>query len=106
MVEAGTPLMAELGGAGVAGAVAGFAAKILVKIFLFFVGIGVLILAYFEHRGFITLDWDNVGRWIVGLSPNTEITAGTLTHHFIGTFTSFLPAGAFTAGFVVGFKYG
>ena len=71
------PLVSTVGGGFVAGALAGYALKKVIKIVAVIVGLFIAALAYLEYQRIITVDWEMVQT----VSQNAITTfANTLTH--------------------------
>ena len=71
------PLVSTVGGGFLAGALAGYALKKVIKIVAVIVGLFIAALAYLEYQRIITVDWEMVQT----VSQNAITTsANTLTH--------------------------
>lgn len=96
----------EVGSGGILGAIAGYAAKKIIKLAMVIVGLIVLGLKYLETRGIITVNWSKVG----GLFPDVSSASGEAAAagtDLAGTFASMLPfGGSFAVGFMLGMKKG
>ncbi|MFQ5758914.1 MAG: FUN14 domain-containing protein [Candidatus Bathyarchaeia archaeon] len=89
------PQLAQLSTGGVGGFLAGYAIKKVVKIIVFFLGLGFLSLLFLSQRGIISIDYEKL---IHAISTSlTDVTG------FLSTTITFLPlASSFAAGFALG----
>lgn len=101
-----TELASTTGGATLAGGLAGFAAKKLLKLLALLVGLQFAFLAYLEHLELIHVNWD-------GLSEGTETFFEMVTTMSVpdGVGASEMATtggafGGFGLGFLVGFRRG
>lgn len=95
----------QLGFGGLAGFVAGYAAKKLARITAILLGLALFALQILAHEGWITIHWDVVQHSAQQLWHGSG--GPTLTDRLWGILTGNLPFGAaFAAGFAVGFKLG
>lgn len=95
---------AQVGFGGVAGFVAGYAAKKLARITALVLGLLFFALQILAHEGWITIHWEAVQ----SSAQQVWHTSGgpALTDRLWAVFSGNLPFGAaFTAGFAVGFKF-
>ena len=98
MMEALTfflPQLAQLSTGGVGGFLAGFVIKKIVKILLFFIGLGALALLYLSQRGIISINYEEL---ISAISTSLADVAG-----FLSATVALLP---FASSFGVGFAMG
>ena len=98
MIEALTfllPQLAQLSTGGVGGFLAGFVIKKIVKILLFFLGLGGLALLYLSQRGIISINYEEL---ISAISTSLADFAG-----FLSATVTLLP---FASSFGVGFAMG
>ena len=98
MIESLTPLLpqlAQLSTGGVGGFLAGYAIKKIVKLAVFFMGLGFLSLLYLSQKEIVNI---NYGKLIDAVSTSlTEVTG------FLSTAIAILPfASSFAAGFTLG----
>ena len=98
MIESLTPLLpqlAQLSTGGVGGFLAGYAIKKIVKLAVFFMGLGFLSLLYLSQKEIVSI---NYGKLIDAVSTSlTEVTG------FLSTAITLLPfASSFAAGFTLG----
>ena len=98
MIESLTPFLPQLGQlstGGVGGFLAGYVIKKIVKLAVFFMGLGFLSLLYLSQNGIISI---NYGKLIDAISTSlTEVTG------FLSTIITLLPfASSFAAGFTLG----
>ena len=71
------PFVSTIGGGFLAGALAGYALKKVMKIAAVLVGLFIAALAYLEYQRIITVDWET----LQAVSQNTTTTfSNTLTH--------------------------
>lgn len=91
----------NVGGAAVAGGIVGWAAKKVLKIVAVLVGLEFGLLAFLQQRGFITVNWDQLGSSLSGLSASAASVPSWLP-----TVASLGVGGGFLAGALVGFKRG
>lgn len=89
------PQLAQLGTGGVGGFLAGYAIKKIVKIAVFFLGLGFLSLLYLSQKDIVSI---NYGRLIDAISASLTRIPG-----FLSTVIIILP---FTSSFAVGFTLG
>ncbi len=90
-------IIPDLGAGGIIGFVIGFAAKIIIKIAIAFLGVYFASLVYLHHRGIITIHEEalkgTAGSWMSTLSGSAQ------------TIISLAPfGGGFAAGFYIGFR--
>lgn len=89
------PQVAQLSSGGVGGFLAGFVIKKIVKILLFFVGLGCLALLYLSQRGIISINYESL---VSAISSALVGLAG-----FLSTAVALLPlASSFAVGFALG----
>ena len=88
-------LLTDLGYAGFAGFVVGFAVKKLINLFLMFVGLYLLSLLWLQSKGIININWEQFSVFFKSLFQNVDI--------FLKTAAS---SSAFAIGFFLGFKAG
>ena len=89
------PPLAQLSTGGVGGFLAGYAIKKIVKILVFFLGLGFLSLLYLSQRSIISIDY---GKLIEAISTSLPAVTG-----FLSTAITILPlASSFAAGFALG----
>jgi len=90
-----TNIFLPLGASGVVGFVIGYAAKKIVKILMFFLGLGALFLLYLAHTGVIDINSQKLAEATSSLfAQATSFLSATITY---------LPfSGSFAAGFVLG----
>jgi uncharacterized membrane protein (Fun14 family) len=80
---------------GVGGFLAGFVIKKIVKILLFFVGLGCLALLYLSQRGIISINYEEL--------ISAVLTSFTEVAGFLSATVTLLPfASSFTLGFAMG----
>ncbi|MCX8176441.1 MAG: FUN14 domain-containing protein [Candidatus Bathyarchaeota archaeon] len=98
-----SPLIVQLGFGGVAGFIAGYAFKKILKILLVFLGLGFMALLYLSYMGFITI---NYGKILSSFQePFKKIAGGDLTlPTILAANIPFL--GSFIVGLGLGFKLG
>ena len=98
-----TALLFQAGGGVILGFATGYALKKLVKVVLLVLGVftvGLLILAYY---GIIAVNWDKLALLVERAISGAQATAYSMQSFIIASIPF---AGAFTAGFILGFKYG
>jgi uncharacterized membrane protein (Fun14 family) len=92
-------LLTDLGYAGFAGFVVGFAVKKLINLFLMFIGLYLLSLLWLQSKGIIDINWEQF--WVLFKS---------LFHGFDafvkGALKTVAFSSAFAGGFFLGFKAG
>ncbi len=89
------PQLAQLSTGGVGGFLAGYAIKKIIKLILFFLGLGSLFMLYFSEKGILSINYEKLVDTISSSIP-------TITH-FLSTIVAFLPlASSFAAGFALG----
>jgi Uncharacterized conserved protein, COG2383 len=88
-------LLTDLGYAGFAGFVVGFAVKKLINLFLMFIGLYLLSLLWLQSKGIIDINWKQFWVLFKSLFQNVDI--------FVRTAAS---SSAFAAGFFLGFRAG
>lgn len=91
----------RVGGATVAGGLAGWATKKALKIVAVLVGLQLAVMTFLQQRGFLTVQWDQLGSAIAAMSPPAAAVPAWVT-----TLSSFGIGGGFLAGALVGFKRG
>uniref|UniRef100_A0A7C5X201 FUN14 family protein n=1 Tax=Thermocrinis ruber TaxID=75906 RepID=A0A7C5X201_9AQUI len=92
-------LLTDLGYAGFAGFVVGFAVKKLINLFLMFVGLYLLSLLWLQSKGIIDINWEQF--WALFKSLFQGVDA------FVkGTLKTVAFSSAFAGGFLLGFKAG
>jgi uncharacterized membrane protein (Fun14 family) len=92
-------LLTDLGYAGFAGFVVGFAVKKLINLFLMFVGLYLLSLFWLQSKGIIDINWGQF--WVLFKSLFHGVDA------FVkGTLKTVAFSSAFAGGFLLGFKAG
>jgi uncharacterized membrane protein (Fun14 family) len=89
------PPLAQLSAGGVGGFLTGYLIKKIVKIIVFFLGLGFVSLLFLSQRGIISIDY---GKLIDAISTSfTEVTS------FLSTTITLVPlASSFAAGFALG----
>ena len=95
-------LVAQLGFGGIVGFVIGYAVKKILKLTLIFLGLYAASLAYLQHRGFITINYDKFSEAFQSLI--SMIQGGFTLPGFLTTNIPF--AGSLIVGFGLGFKAG
>ena len=103
---AGDPLVGllfQLGGGGVLGFAAGYAAKKLLKLILIVVGIFTMGLLALEYKGWISIHYDAIARSIEEALTGAAGSAASLKSHILANVPF---AGSFLLGFALGFKMG
>ncbi len=98
-----TALLFQAGGGLVLGFAAGYALKKVAKILLLALGVftvGLVILAYY---GIIAVNWDKLALLVEKALREAQATTYSIQSFVIASIPF---AGAFTAGFILGFKYG
>jgi uncharacterized membrane protein (Fun14 family) len=98
-----TALLFQAGGGLILGFSAGYALKKLVKVVLLVLGVftvGLLVLAYY---GIIAVNWDKLALLVERALAGAQATTYSIQSFVIASIPF---AGAFTAGFILGFKYG
>jgi uncharacterized membrane protein (Fun14 family) len=92
-------LLTDLGYAGFAGFVVGFAVKKLINLFLMFVGLYLLSLFWLQSKGIIDINWEKF--WVLFKSLFHGVDA------FVkGALKTVAFSSAFAGGFFLGFKAG
>lgn len=92
-------LLIDLGYAGFAGFVVGFAVKKLINLFLMFVGLYLLSLFWLQSKGIIDINWEQF--WVLFKSLFHGVDA------FVkGALKTVAFSSAFAGGFFLGFKAG
>jgi Uncharacterized conserved protein, COG2383 len=92
-------LLTDLGYAGFAGFVVGFAVKKLINLFFMFVGLYLLSLLWLQSKGIIDINWEQF--WVLFKSLFQGVDA------FVkGALKTVAFSSAFVAGFFLGFKAG
>jgi uncharacterized membrane protein (Fun14 family) len=92
-------LLTDLGYAGFAGFVVGFAVKKLINLFLMFVGLYLLSLLWLQSKGIIDINWEQF--WVLFKSLFRGVDA------FVkGALKTVAFSSAFVGGFFLGFKAG
>ncbi|NAZ06573.1 MAG: hypothetical protein GU344_01215 [Thermocrinis sp.] len=92
-------LLTDLGYAGFAGFVVGFAVKKLINLFLMFVGLYLLSLLWLQSKGIIDINWEQF--WVLFKSLFHGVDA------FVkGALKTVVFSSAFAGGFFLGFKAG
>ncbi len=92
-------LLIDLGYAGFAGFVVGFAVKKLINLFFMFVGLYLLSLFWLQSKGIININWEQF--WVLFKSLFQGVDA------FVkGALKTVAFSSAFVAGFFLGFKAG
>lgn len=98
MIESLTLLLsqlAQLSAGGVGGFLAGYVVKKIVKLILFFLGLGFLSLLFLSQRGIISIDYEKL---IEAISTSLITVTG-----FLSTTITLLPlASSFAVGFALG----
>jgi uncharacterized membrane protein (Fun14 family) len=92
-------LLTDLGYAGFAGFVVGFAVKKLINLFLMFVGLYLLSLLWLQSKGIIDINWEQF--WVLFKSLFHGVDAFVKGALRTAAFSS-----AFAGGFFLGFKAG
>jgi uncharacterized membrane protein (Fun14 family) len=92
-------LLTDLGYAGFAGFVVGFAVKKLVNLFLMFVGLYLLSLFWLRSKGIIDINWEQF--WVLFKSLFQGVDALVK-----GALKTVAFSSAFAGGFFLGFKAG
>jgi uncharacterized membrane protein (Fun14 family) len=92
-------LLTDLGYAGFAGFVVGFAVRKLINLFLMFVGLYLLSLLWLQSKGIIDINWGQF--WVLFKSLFQGVDAFVKGALKTAAFSS-----AFAAGFFLGFKAG
>jgi uncharacterized membrane protein (Fun14 family) len=90
-------LLADLGYAGFAGFVVGFAVKKLINLFLMFVGLYILSLLWLQSKGIIDINWEQFWVFFKSLFQGVDAKGALKTAAF---------SSAFAGGFFLGFKAG
>lgn len=96
-------LLFQLGSGGILGFAAGYAAKKLLKLVLFMVGIftgGLILLQYY---GIISVNYDKLALLVEGIISGAQASAASLKAYVLATVPF---ASSFLLGFALGFKYG
>jgi uncharacterized membrane protein (Fun14 family) len=92
-------LLTDLGYAGFAGFVVGFAVKKLINLFLMFIGLYLLSLLWLQSKGIIYINWGQF--WVLSKSLFHGVDA------FVkGALKTVAFSSAFAGGFFLGFKAG
>lgn len=92
----------QAGSGVVVGAVVGYAAKKVVKIFAMLIGVQIAVLAYLESKRVVSVDWTQ----LQSIKPIQLSNQGGILAVFTD-FISIIPVGGgFAAGALVGFKKG
>lgn len=100
----GLPL-GQLGFGGLAGLVAGYAAKKIARLLAILLGVLFFVLQLLAYEGWITIHWQEVQQRADGLWREAQ-QQGWLDHLWT-VLTGNLPfGGAFAAGFALGFRLG
>ena len=91
----------QCGFGAIAGFLAGYAFKKLIKAILFIIGLAVIFIMYLQWQGYINVNYDmlveKVEGWVKSISGQANVYASQVMAN--------LPfAGAFLAGFVIGLK--
>jgi len=100
-----SPLVAQLGGGGIAGFIVGFAIKKLLKLLAILVGLIFVFSQFLAWKGFIDIHYDR----LYAIAQQMFQQAGVVITEFnVPAFiTANVPlAGSFVAGFGVGFRMG
>lgn len=98
-----TALIFQAGGGLILGFAAGYALKKMVKILLLALGVFTLGLVVLAYYGIIAVNWDKLALLVERAVSGAQVTAYSIQSFLVAS----LPfAGAFTAGFILGFKYG
>lgn len=97
MTEGLTNILPDIGAGGIIGFILGYAAKLIFKIAIAFIGIYLGSLVYLQQRQIITINEGALQRTVESTIPNASNLAQTLIS--ISPF-----GGAFAAGFYLGFK--
>ncbi|MDM7275831.1 MAG: FUN14 domain-containing protein [Thermoprotei archaeon] len=98
-----TALLFQAGGGLILGFAAGYAVKKMVKIAILILGlltVGLLILSYY---GIISVNWDKLALIVERVISGAQATTASMQAFILASIPF---AGAFTAGFIIGFKYG
>ncbi len=96
---------AALGFGGVAGVVAGYAAKKVTKLVALVLGLAFILVQVLAYKGFISVHWDAVQTSAEQVW--TDPQGMTLADHAWQLLSANLPFGSgFAAGFALGFKLG
>ena len=99
-------LVGAAGSATVVGALSGFAARKLIRIIAALLGIQFAFLAYLEHYGLITVNWDGIGtatnEFFQAITSMT-VPQGATAQSISGTGGAI---GGFSLGFLLGFFKG
>ncbi|GAB6147996.1 FUN14 domain-containing protein [Stetteria hydrogenophila] len=98
-----TTILFQLGGGGILGFAAGYAFKKLLKLVLLVVGVFVIGLLALEYKGWVSVNYTALANSIERALTGGASAAAGVKSHIIAN----LPfAGAFLAGFALGFKAG
>lgn len=98
-----TALIFQAGGGLILGFAAGYALKKMVKILLLALGVFTLGLVVLAYYGIVSVNWDKLALLVERAISGAQATTYSV-QSFILASVPF--AGAFTAGFILGFKYG
>lgn len=97
--------LATLGFGGVAGAIAGYAAKKLTKLAAILIGVLFILIQGMVYLGWITVDWVAVQQTAEGVWEDPE--GISLAERAMDVLVANLPfGGGFVGGFLIGFKLG
>ena len=96
-------LLFQLGGGGILGFAAGYAAKKLLKLILIIVGLFTMGLLALEYKGWISIHYDAIVRSIEEALTGAAGGAASLKSHILANIPF---AGSFLLGFTLGFKMG
>lgn len=101
-----TGLGIEVGGAGVIGGIAGYAAKKVAKVIAVLVGLEVALFKFLEARGILEVNWAKLSSAATNTTQQVAAT-GETPPSWVSSLLATLPVGAgFTGGFMLGFKRG
>jgi len=92
----------SLGMLGVTGFLVGYAIKKLVKLFLFFVGLFLLVLIGLEYMGAIRIYYDKLGEVLLEALASVQVLLPEILPMLSGLFYSL----SFSAGFLLGLMKG
>jgi uncharacterized membrane protein (Fun14 family) len=98
------PLVQQLGFGGITGALVGFAFKKVTKIVAVLLGVVFILLQYLAYKHFVAINWGEIGS---AAAPHLADGGKSVAGGVWKVLTHSLPfGGAFTAGFLLGFKKG
>lgn len=90
-------LLIDMGYAGFAGFVVGFAVRRVLNIFLLLVGLYLVSIMWLASKGIVQVQWDQLFGFIGGMFES-------LSDFLQGLVTKLAFAGSFTVGFFLGFR--